>query len=167
MSKKKTVNRDRCLLCRTEIWWVDRETGWCGPCLIAEENKRWLSALETLLSHLWEQHLCAYCGDTATDREHVVPRCSALPSFLVPSCSECNSIAGGTLFSSPADKAAYIKKRLRSRFAKDLSTPRWSQEEIEEMGPGLRPQLLLVEERRAWVEKRISWSLFSLFADIV
>jgi 5-methylcytosine-specific restriction endonuclease McrA len=58
---------------------------------------------------------CAYCGDLASEIDHVIPR-SALHSrkweFVrhncVPSCFTCNNVASDWVFASIGEKRRYI-----------------------------------------------------------
>lgn len=63
---------------------------------------------------------CFYCGEYATEVDHVVPYSylanNSSPN-LVPACWICNRIAGNKNFDSLSDKKAYI---LRQR-----ATPKW------------------------------------------
>jgi HNH endonuclease len=56
-------------------------------------------------------YICAYCLGSATEVEHVVPwnwTHNNDEDNLVASCKDCNSIAGGRIFSSFDEKRAYI-----------------------------------------------------------
>lgn len=63
---------------------------------------------------------CFYCGEYATEVDHVVPYsylANNSASNLVPACWICNRIAGNKNFDSLSDKKEYI---LRQR-----ATPKW------------------------------------------
>lgn len=94
-----------------------------------------------------EDVACVYCGDRATDSEHVVPwswfskvvdsRDETLWTWLVPACSECNGLASDQMFPSPVAKRRYIRERLRARYHFAFLGEPWTAEEMAELGPGL------------------------------
>lgn len=111
--------------------------------------------------------VCVYCGVPATTQDHFLPLSvmSALADivdhvhgrFVVPSCGQCNSIAGSTPFRSVGAKRRYIQGRLKWKYRKLLSSPRWDPEEIAELGYSLRTVIEGAEIKRQWIEHRISW----------
>lgn len=90
--------------------------------------------------------LCVYCGsDVNIVREHVIPASyfghrsfDDTRQWVVEACAICNTLAGAATFFSIPEKATFILKRYRSKYAKVLRIPSWSPTEIEEMGYKLR-----------------------------
>lgn len=83
--------------------------------------------------------LCIYCGDRATSRDHVPPRCET-PGVTAtyPACSDCNSgILGGRPLMTVEARRAYVAGALRGRLARHPGA-RWSRDELAELGPSLR-----------------------------
>lgn len=113
---------------------------------------------------------CFYCGVPANSEDHVLPLV-ALDSLLcaetvpvasdlmtiVPSCLECNSLAGDKVFNSRAEKKRYIQRRLQNRYADVLRRPTWEDEEIAEMEGDLRRTIELSEQERRLVQNRIDY----------
>jgi len=63
-----------------------------------------------------DNYICAYCDGPATEIDHIVPQNHGgthEDNNLVAACSICNSVAGGQLFSSLAEKRKYIKLHKR------------------------------------------------------
>ncbi len=60
----------------------------------------------------------------------------------MPCCGECNSIASDHVFKTLRAKRSYIQDRLRKKYAKLINGPRWSDEEIAELGSTLRSHIL-------------------------
>lgn len=61
-----------------------------------------------------DNNVCQYCGDAATDCDHVYPWSNGgthHPLNLVASCETCNSIAGLRVFTEFAKKKMYILTR--------------------------------------------------------
>ena len=111
---------------------------------------------------------CAYCGDRATSKDHVLPvvYSNAHPDmpterrdllFTVPACRQCNSIASGRVFDSLGEKRAYIHDELRRRNRKLLESQSWSDEDLKELGPSLRRRLLAQRRRRERLVARLAW----------
>lgn len=110
---------------------------------------------------------CAYCGAPATDREHVYPRAyiqrmqaegKVIPQTIVPSCRECNQLAGDKVFRSKAAKARFIGSKIAERHAAILETPDWSTEEIAELGYALRTAVRTMLAQRDAVRARLAWN---------
>lgn len=99
---------------------------------------------------------CAYCHEIATTMDHVVPKsCSGQLGNLfnrdvtVPCCNTCNVLLGTYSRSEVHVRAGYLVDRYRTKYAKVLRFPSWSDEELEEMGTRLRTEIL---RRRAQKE---------------
>lgn len=110
---------------------------------------------------------CIYCGEPPEQREHVLPKSQTWKfqgnylSFIVPSCTECNYIAGAKLFRTFGDKTKYIHNHLRKKYRKELNTT-WSQSELDDLGPSLRSDVERSIRIKKCVEKRLKWRLESL-----
>ena len=115
--------------------------------------------------------ICVYCGVPASTIDHVVPlsAISALANmilingppieglFLVPSCGECNSIAGSQMFRTIGAKRRYIHWRLSRKYRRFIELPDWSDEELDEMGYSLRKSIENGLRVKEWLLKRVSW----------
>ena len=86
---------------------------------------------------------CAYCGETATSRDHVIPVCVLRPQarrhtfhandWLVPSCHECNLTLGAVLLLTVPDRARYLFKVYSKRWRKLIKSPVWTDYEISQL----------------------------------
>jgi hypothetical protein len=111
--------------------------------------------------------ICVYCGVPATSADHFVPLSviDALSDViadrkglvLVPCCGQCNSIAGARMFNTIGAKRRYIQDRLRYKYRRHLECPRWSTEEVEELGWSLKTAILSAMAIRQWIEERLAW----------
>lgn len=113
--------------------------------------------------------ICIYCGIDATSKDHFLPISvmGALQSailhkwieggFLVPSCGQCNSIAGNKIFNTVARKRRYIQTRLARKYKDLLNSPFWTEEELLEMGYSLAQFMRSRNATREWVKRRIEW----------
>jgi len=116
---------------------------------------------ENIYNHLYTRKFkwlkqCIYCGEYATDLDHVMPLhiVSTLDMTgenvrkelkqglsLVPSCSECNSMAGSAPFDLIRDKREYVQNKIRKKYAKYLNQVHWEDWEIEELGPNMKREV--------------------------
>ena len=109
--------------------------------------------------------LCSYCGDMATDSDHVIPRCRhdiyggpGDPNETVPACGDCNRgiLGGKPIFGFEARKAA-VNERLRRRLS-HLPPSGLSEQEIENLGPRLRARIKRKEALRKFLISRIEFN---------
>ena len=92
---------------------------------------------KTMLKKLGQT--CVYCGEKATCIDHIIPwsYCrSSEPTNLVPSCQECNSVAGSTVFDTFEMKRDYILGKIHKRRNKLISI--WLKEDFDDLGHTLR-----------------------------
>lgn len=112
---------------------------------------------------------CYYCGLPASSVDHVVPRAflSAISGvdlsvnrhriLTVPACRECNSLLGASYQGTLEERKAHLKSILKTRYRKLLSSPPWSEAELEEIGPHLREEIERNMRNRDLIEARIRW----------
>lgn len=151
----------RCALCRArtpfpQLW--DSEQV-CLPCFFAESRYADRLGLDAAIDKVRELGACAYCGEPASELEHVVPRCAGLPTWTVPACSDCNNLAAGGVFESFRAKRDFIREAIRRRHAKVLRTPEWDEDELAELGPALRASTAAYTAARAVVLSRLNFAL--------
>jgi hypothetical protein len=113
------------------------------------------------------QRVCVFCGVRATAYDHFVPISvvtmlvgilDAIPGkVLLPTCGECNAIAGDRVFPTVAAKRRYIHTRLRFRYRKLLAMPHWSDAELAELGYALQDFVRAGMARRQWLLERLAW----------
>ena len=131
----------------------------CRLCWVHELRRRERKSLSEVLEILWDKWICAYCGEPAGEREHVVARCHNEPTWLVPTCRECNAVAGGKLFYTFVEKRTYIHERLRKKYSSVLRTAEFDREELAEMGPGLRGLIRSASTAREIIRQRLGFEL--------
>lgn len=104
---------------------------------------------------------CTYCGAAdGNNRDHVVPAAYAqnakhFHTETVPACHECNTLLGSRLFVTIPTRAAYLLGAYERRYKKLLSTPAWTDEELNDLGPSLRDSIVAAEAQRKTVAIRI------------
>ena len=77
---------------------------------------------------------------------------------LVPSCAQCNLLAGAAFdWTDVAGKRRYIQRALYRKYAKLLKTPEWEDDEIEELGRTLGSKVRANQANKARIRQRVLW----------
>lgn len=121
--------------------------------------------------------LCTYCGDEATDLDHVVPwsfisaqdrrKGGDSPGVRTHACRECNSILGAKFFPTFLERAQYVREKLARRNARWLGMPKWDEEELDELRPTFRRVIGAAEEMSRAAKRRVSWMYSDTFWQIL
>ena len=77
-------------------------------------TKEWKSLREYVLDR--DQRICMYCGNPATQADHILPRKSGgadAAQNLVACCAPCNRVAGGRVFKGFVEKKWWLLVRRR------------------------------------------------------
>jgi hypothetical protein len=116
---------------------------------------------------------CTYCGALADSVDHVVPRhilkragelelnlsnVFRMRSWQVPACCECNSMIGGRLFATLAERRACAHAGIRRKYRQYLAIPNWDEEELAEMGPLMRREIARSIRVREGIRDRLRWT---------
>lgn len=131
----------------------------CRLCWVHEIRRHERRTLQDLIDLMMDKGICVYCGEYACEVEHVVARCHGEATWTVPSCSECNGMAGGRLFYTFAEKRDHIHKSIRRKYSKVLRTAEFDREELREMGPRMRNLLQAALDAKTIVEQRLGFLL--------
>ena len=105
--------------------------------------------------------LCVYCGDHATDEDHVPPIAAVNrlgphgQMVLVASCDECNTLAGSLHHTTVSERCIYLEKRIRQRYRNLVLAAEWSAEELAELGPNIRQHIECTETQARKVRRRL------------
>ena len=115
-----------------------------------------------LYRYLPNDGLCCYCGESEECQDHFLPLSMACcmedtmdvssGKYLLPSCLECNLIAGAKIFDSFKEKFEYIQDRI---FASEVDPP---DEELVELGYTLRTTFIAARQRNQRNRRRASWT---------
>jgi len=123
--------------------------------------------------NLYDVTPCFYCGLPATGVDHVLPqslsdRSEWIPHrirrfrwLIVPACQQCNSALGDRIFDTMQERIRSAKAHIRKKYAKYLSIPEWSDDQLHGLGQRMRQfveagifKKQLTEERLRWRGKR-------------
>jgi len=114
---------------------------------------------------------CYYCGDTAEVKDHYPPLSTAdcfsveddIDWLLVPSCSECNLLAGSEPHNTLEERREYIQEKLKSRYKKELRLgEHWYDAELEEVlnenpTSTLFRDMTHMKAKGSWLKGRVSF----------
>jgi hypothetical protein len=151
------------MACRRRHPSVSESATVCVPCQVSELIRLERKTLKEVVDWIRDRGLCFYCGENATEIEHVIPQRLEYPTWTVMSCRECNSLAGGEAFVSALDKARYIRDRRERRYRDLLRMPEWDDEELQEMGPTMRRSIRTHQRARDIVRCQLTWEPISAF----
>jgi len=62
---------------------------------------------------------CVYCGAPQTEYDHFPPRSLCLDGFLIPCCTECNSLAGVQCPFDLKERIIFVQSKLRQKYGWD------------------------------------------------
>lgn len=115
-------------------------------------------------------YVCAYCGILAEDEDHVIPTSyvnklsffdmTALKDCLiiVPSCKECNNLAGNKVFNSFIEKREYIQNKIKNIYLDIIKFPEWEDEEINDLSGSTLIDLKISILKKKIILERINFS---------
>lgn len=106
--------------------------------------------------------VCVYCGATAWTKDHILPvtltgEAIRRHVLVVPSCGECNSIINDKYAPSITERREIATRGLRKKYRKVLNAHHYTDEEVAEFGPGLRPTIIKARGERAYAQDRINF----------
>lgn len=107
-----------------------------------------------------KDYQCFYCGDRALGKDHVPP--VSYPDeyeesyrMLVRCCVLCNSLLGKKGLLTLLARADYLLMAYQKRFLRLLSSPHWSNNEINELSGKLKNDLIRSIKKKEHIENRI------------
>jgi 5-methylcytosine-specific restriction endonuclease McrA len=109
---------------------------------------------------------CLYCGDPATTEDHFPPITFTGRGFLLPSCRLCNSMAGRVCSFHLPSRIRYVQEKLGNRLRSELRTPDWGDDELEELGEGLRREAERWQKLVSSAKRRNAWSAVAYLQSI-
>lgn len=134
----------------------------CVPCLVWDLIQVEKKELREVIEFLHDRRSCFYCGELATEKEHVVPRHTKYPTWVVLSCRECNNLAGRETHVSVLEKMDSIRSLRGKRYRKLLRSPEWTVDELEELSYNLRTSIEAQMRARDIVKTQLKWNPLAL-----
>lgn len=149
--------------------------------MLKNDHKKLLKRLGgRYAKHVWafQEGKCIYCGETPSEIDHV-PALSWLyalgcgyfeqkgyPVVTVPACKRCNSWLSDKPYHTIRQRKGYIASKLRALFDRIQASPKWTDEEIAEMGRSFKIPLRDRENMRQYGLRRLEWASSSLPWDL-
>ena len=106
---------------------------------------------------------CIYCGVEAEVLDHAYPK-SREPTLappgmmlLVPSCRQCNALAGDEVHRTINERREFIHRKLRKRNQALLATPEWEDWELGRLKGRLRESVLNALEAQHRLSLRLAY----------
>lgn len=109
---------------------------------------------------------CVYCGEVAQCLDHFPPLSVQLGGLLLPSCNECNLLAGVNWPYDFQRRAKYVLERLRLKYRREMETPDWCGAELKQLRGGLKGMVKKWQERKDYVARRLRWNALAYLACI-
>lgn len=115
-------------------------------------------------SRLTNRLTCFYCGETATDEDHAIPHSllhgighkrTGYETDTLPCCHECNSLLSSKVFDTLGERKGYLARRLRTIYARNLHSPTWTEEELDDLGYTLRSHAMAIHLGKQAVIRRL------------
>ena len=75
----------------------------------------------------------------------------------VPSCRECNTLLNDKMYTTIADRAAYLFNRYHRRYKRLLAFDPWTEEELRQMSQNLRDSILTKTKEQEWLKDRLEF----------
>lgn len=106
--------------------------------------------------------ICIYCGRAGWTRDHLLPteatgRALRKHVLTVPACGECNSFISDRYATSITERRAIAKAGIRKKYRRKLYVHEFTEDELAEFGPGLRPTILRARSDRQAVIDRLEF----------
>ena len=106
---------------------------------------------------------CFYCGDKGTDWDHTIPHSFARSvgvqrtwsKDVVRACGDCNGLLSNLVHGSMYERLTYLCQRVKQRNKKLLKSADWTDEELVDMGEGLRGEILAKRRDKVVARHRI------------
>ncbi len=104
---------------------------------------------------------CIYCGNHLNiTRDHIIPVSFTSNSRhyegkTVDCCSDCNSLLRNLLIIGINDRAKFLIKKYKNKYANILRSPDWSDKELQEIGENLRNSIVLLSEEKRELKRRL------------
>ena len=106
---------------------------------------------------------CVYCGEPATDKDHLLPRNWSGDSDrarvpIVPSCAECNRIfLNDTYEPDVIARRKICQEKIKVKYKASLKKILYVEEDLKQFGPQLRASIRQQIARGEQTRRRLAW----------
>ncbi|WP_237477834.1 hypothetical protein [Lichenibacterium dinghuense] len=121
-------------------------------------------AADRYYSHVGPRFSCCYCDEPAEQVDHATPASwlhynlhliEDWRFYSVASCADCNAKAGASFDLTFRERRARIARAVRKENTKLLSAPRWSDDELDEMGSLMVAEIVKAMREKERVKRRL------------
>lgn len=124
---------------------------------------RYFRNYKTMVIGRENRYVCHYCGYPAETLDHIPPLSryddalaitDKFNPVLVPSCGECNGLAGTELHISFLERQEFVKGKLRKKYKKIMSFKEWKwldDEDLSDYGDTMKQEI----EQSIFLKKNI------------
>jgi hypothetical protein len=98
--------------------------------------------------------------------DHFPPKAYSVGGFLLPSCKECNLLAGTIWPRNFELRSEHVKDGLRKRYRKLLQAPDWDEDELNGLKYNLRKGIIVWQKQKEMLKERLAWSAMSYLSSI-
>jgi hypothetical protein len=111
---------------------------------------------------------CVYCGESRQCTDHFPPRSLRVLGFILPSCLECNGLAGARHPFDFAARARLVNDRLNEIYAGCLAedAAQWCGEDLTEVDYVLVTEAHRWENLKKTARRRVAWSAMAYIRSI-
>lgn len=136
---------------------VTQVCGNCGSSFKAERASA-LYCGSKCRAEAWRErnYTCFYCGDVASERDHVIPHVLTSHKLrvwsgcdTVQSCRECNKLLSDNVLASMAERVATLARLFRKKHKLGAGYIEWGETELADLGPSLH-QYIASRQKLYW-----------------
>lgn len=105
---------------------------------------------------------CVYCGETATTRDHLIPRNFSGESEraivpVVPACVECNSTLGARYMPDVQERRDWLHARYKAKYRRHMRKVMWGPSDMKQFGPQVRTVIARGMAEHERIVRRLAW----------
>jgi len=101
---------------------------------------------------------CLYCGALADSGDHFPCRAVAYSGWILPACRQCNSTLNDRWPWNLEKRIEMAKAEIVQRTRHLMRSPPWDADDLSELGPNMRREVKLWQEKRKIARARIAWN---------
>lgn len=113
-----------------------------------------------------EGKFCLYCGVIADSDDHFPPQSVAHSGWLLPACRPCNSALGNRWHGNLLQRIRVAKESIARKTKKLRQQSTWDDDDIKALGPNMRREVKLWQERKRIAHARLAWNAEAYLAFI-
>jgi len=130
---------------------------YCGSEFVTKPNSRVYCSSACSVRAEREGNECFYCGELGDTKDHVAPvSFDANSKETVVACRECNTFLSNKHGFHMYERIMHLHDKLIKKYRLHKPFIEWSEDELDELGPGLRKGIAAAQTERYVAERRVS-----------